>query len=126
MQLQLSEEDASFRDEMRAFFTTKVSQDIRDAVAERRELTREQIVESQRTLNAAGLAVPHWPEEHRATTLGVLLVRMVAETAQHAGHADIVREMIDGQAGNDSNFADDVDFVEFTSQVQRAADSFRS
>ncbi|MEP7088951.1 MAG: acyl-CoA dehydrogenase family protein [Nocardioidaceae bacterium] len=63
MQLELSPEDAAFRDEMRTFFTTQVSQDIRDAVAERRELTKEQIVESQQTLNAAGLAVPHWPEE---------------------------------------------------------------
>ena len=63
MQLELSAEDAAFRDEMRTFFTTQVSQEIRDAVAERRELTREQIVESQQTLNAAGLAVPHWPEE---------------------------------------------------------------
>jgi len=63
MQLELSPEDAAFRDEMRDFFTTKVDQDIRDAVAERRELTREQIVRSQQTLNAAGLAVPHWPVE---------------------------------------------------------------
>lgn len=30
-----------------------------------------------------------------------LLVRVVAETAQHAGHADTLREMIDGRAGND-------------------------
>jgi hypothetical protein len=63
MQLELSPEDAAFRDEMRAFFTTRIPQDIRDAVAERRELTKEQVVESQRTLNAAGLAVPHWPVE---------------------------------------------------------------
>ena len=63
MQLELSPEDAAFRDEMRDFFTTKVDQDIRDAVAERRELSKEQIVRSQQTLNAAGLAVPHWPEE---------------------------------------------------------------
>jgi alkylation response protein AidB-like acyl-CoA dehydrogenase len=63
MQLHLSAEDAAFREEMRAFFRTQVSQEIRDAVAEGRELTREQIVESQRTLNAAGLAVPHWPVE---------------------------------------------------------------
>jgi hypothetical protein len=34
--------------------------------------------------------------------------------------------MIDGQAGNDVNFADDVDYVAFTAQVQSAADSFRS
>jgi alkylation response protein AidB-like acyl-CoA dehydrogenase len=63
MQLELSAEDAAFRDEMRTFFTTEVPQDIRDAVAGRRELTKEQVVRSQRTLNAAGLAVPHWPEE---------------------------------------------------------------
>jgi Protein of unknown function (DUF664) len=70
-------------------------------------------------------AVPHWPEDRRATTLGVLLIRMVAETAQHAGHADIIREMIDGQAGNDANFADDVDWNEFVATVQAAADPFR-
>jgi alkylation response protein AidB-like acyl-CoA dehydrogenase len=63
MRLALSDEDAAFREEMRSFFTTKVDQDIRDAVAERRELSKEQIVRSQQTLNAAGLAVPHWPEE---------------------------------------------------------------
>jgi alkylation response protein AidB-like acyl-CoA dehydrogenase len=63
MQLELSAEDAAFREEMRTFFTTQVDQDIRDAVAARRELTKEQMVRSQQTLNAAGLAVPHWPEE---------------------------------------------------------------
>jgi len=63
MQLELSPEDAAFRDEMRTFFTTKVPQEIRDAVAARRELTRDQIVEAQQVLNAHGLAVPHWPEE---------------------------------------------------------------
>lgn len=63
MQLQLSEEMKAFREEMRTFFTTEVSEEIRTAVAEQRELTKEQIVESMRTLNAAGLAVPHWPVE---------------------------------------------------------------
>ncbi|HET9829952.1 MAG TPA: acyl-CoA dehydrogenase family protein [Nocardioidaceae bacterium] len=63
MQLELSAEDAAFREEMRTFFITQVPQDIRDAVAERRELSKDQIVLSQRVLNAAGLAVPHWPQE---------------------------------------------------------------
>ena len=63
MQLALSAEDAEFRDEMREFFTTKIPQEIRDAVRDRTELTREQIVESMQALNAQGLAVPNWPVE---------------------------------------------------------------
>jgi alkylation response protein AidB-like acyl-CoA dehydrogenase len=63
MQLELSAEDAAFREEMRTFFTTQVPQDVRDTVAARGELSRDQLVRSQRALNAAGLAVPHWPEE---------------------------------------------------------------
>ncbi len=63
MRLRLSDEDATFRAEMREFFTTKVPQEIRDTVAARQHLTRDQMVESHRILNAAGLAVPHWPVE---------------------------------------------------------------
>jgi alkylation response protein AidB-like acyl-CoA dehydrogenase len=63
MRLQLSPEDAAFRAEMRSFFRTRVPESIRDTVARRHELTREQHVESQRILSAAGLAVPHWPVE---------------------------------------------------------------
>ncbi|MFI6904114.1 DinB family protein [Nonomuraea sp. NPDC050394] len=43
--------------------------------------------------------VPWWPEERRHPTLHLLLVHMTAETNRHAGHADIVRELIDGAAG---------------------------
>ena len=63
MRLELTPEDAAFREEMRTFFTTQVPQEIRDAVASRRELSKEMWVQSQRILNAAGLAVPSWPVE---------------------------------------------------------------
>ena len=63
MQLHLSPEDQAFRDEMRTFFTTKVPQSIRDDVAAHRDVSKEQYVEVQQILNAAGLAVPHWPAE---------------------------------------------------------------
>ncbi|MCU1615243.1 MAG: acyl-CoA dehydrogenase domain protein [Frankiales bacterium] len=63
MRLQLSPELEQFRAEMRTFFTTQVPQSIRDTVAAGRHLTREQYIETQRILNAAGLAVPHWPVE---------------------------------------------------------------
>jgi hypothetical protein len=43
--------------------------------------------------------VPWWPEERRETTLHHVLVRVIGDTNRHAGHADIVRELIDGTAG---------------------------
>jgi uncharacterized damage-inducible protein DinB len=43
--------------------------------------------------------VPWWPEERRQVTLHLILVHMCVEMARHAGHADIVRELIDGTAG---------------------------
>ena len=49
-------------------------------------------------LDAAG-QVPWWPEERRDVTLQQILVHMCVETAQHLGHADILRELIDGTAG---------------------------
>ncbi len=63
MQLHLSPEDQAFRDEMRTFFTTQVPKTIRDDVAAHRDVSKEAYVEAQRVLNAAGLAVPHWPVE---------------------------------------------------------------
>lgn len=69
--------------------------------------------------------VPWWSQP--TTTLGVLLVRMLAKTAQHAGHADIVRELIDGQAGNtEDQLGDDPVFWEqFTSRISDAAAEFK-
>jgi len=61
--LQLSPELEAFREEMRTFFTTQVPQEIRDHVAAHRELSKDDYVRAQRALNAAGLAVPHWPVE---------------------------------------------------------------
>lgn len=49
-------------------------------------------------LDAPG-TVPWWPEERRQVTLHQILVHMVAERAHHLGHADILRELIDGTAG---------------------------
>ncbi|MDN3242811.1 DinB family protein [Glycomyces tritici] len=55
--------------------------------------------------------VPWWPTERSTVTLGQILTHMVAETHRHAGHADIVREGIDGaigmRQGNDNLGRDD-------------------
>ncbi|MEU9836105.1 DinB family protein [Streptosporangium sp. NPDC048047] len=49
-------------------------------------------------LDATG-RVPWWPEGRDEVTLHRILIHMIAETDRHAGHADIVRELIDGAAG---------------------------
>lgn len=49
-------------------------------------------------LDAPGL-VPWWSPERRAVTLHQILVHLCVETARHAGHADILREHLDGLAG---------------------------
>ncbi|WP_217554321.1 DinB family protein [Streptomyces sp. GbtcB6] len=49
-------------------------------------------------LDATG-HVPWWPEERREVTLHHILVRVISDTQRHAGHADIVRELIDGSVG---------------------------
>jgi alkylation response protein AidB-like acyl-CoA dehydrogenase len=63
MQLALTEEEAAFREEMRTFFTTKIPQEIRDTIASGRHVGKDGIIETQRILNEAGLAVPNWPVE---------------------------------------------------------------
>ena len=58
---------------------------------------------TQATVDALPLTVvgrvPWWPADGAEVTLHRLLLHVVAETHRHAGHADLVREMLDGQAG---------------------------
>lgn len=49
-------------------------------------------------LDASG-TVPWWPEGRREVTLHEILVHLIAETHRHAGHADIVRELVDDATG---------------------------
>jgi uncharacterized damage-inducible protein DinB len=49
-------------------------------------------------LDDTGL-VPWWPEDRRVVSLHQILVHITTETHRHAGHADILRELIDGAAG---------------------------
>jgi len=51
----------------------------------------------------------------------------VAETAQHAGHAEILREGLDGQGGRDAeSFGDDVTWTAYVARIHEAADPFRT
>jgi hypothetical protein len=50
-------------------------------------------------LDALG-TVPWWSPETATTSLHRIMVHMIAETNRHAGHADILRELIDGSVGH--------------------------
>ncbi|MFF6887949.1 DinB family protein [Streptomyces sp. NPDC012421] len=43
--------------------------------------------------------VPWWPKPHADTNLFAVLVHVLGETVRHAGHADILREGLDGRTG---------------------------
>lgn len=64
-----------------------------ERVAAHADVTIEQL-----GLDAVG-RVPWWPAERSTVTLHRVLLHVVAETNRHAGHADIVRELLDGNAG---------------------------
>ncbi|HZR53800.1 MAG TPA: DinB family protein [Streptosporangiaceae bacterium] len=72
--------------------------------------------------------VPHWPSPHDEVTLHMILVHVLAETHRHAGHADIVRELIDGNVGllrNNSNLPDKPAWEEHWNRVETAAKQAR-
>ncbi|MGW0935069.1 DinB family protein [Streptomyces sp. NPDC002666] len=73
--------------------------------------TRDQIIgfyrrtweHSDATINELALDapghVPWWPEPYLSTNLFAVMTHVLSETVRHAGHADILREAIDGRTG---------------------------
>jgi uncharacterized damage-inducible protein DinB len=85
---------------------------------------------SDETIHALGLDarghVPWWPADRSEVTLHQILVHVVSETNRHAGHADIVRELIDGIAGlqaDDDNLRirDQASWEKYRNQLERVA-----
>ena len=61
MDLTFTAEERAFRAELREFFHTEIPERIRRKIREGLHASKEEQVETQRILNARGLAVPHWP-----------------------------------------------------------------
>ncbi|MEI8238266.1 MAG: DinB family protein [Actinomycetota bacterium] len=76
-------------------------------------------------LDAIGV-VPWWPEDRQQVSLHRILVHITTETHRHAGHADIVRELIDGTAGLRAEATnlpdgDPASWHEYVQRVEQAA-----
>ncbi|MFD3748026.1 acyl-CoA dehydrogenase family protein [Nocardia sp. NPDC058633] len=63
MKLALTEDEVAFRDKLREFYRTQIPAEFREKLRQGVELSRDEIVQSQRILNAHGLATPNWPVE---------------------------------------------------------------
>jgi len=69
--------------------------------------------------------VPWWGE-NGDVTLQRILVHMIAEAQRHAGHADIIRELIDGRAGRQagsSNLPPEMGDDDWAAHRQRVEDA---
>jgi hypothetical protein len=94
------------------------------------ELYRRVWAHADETIDTLGLEaagrVRWWAPERQRVSLHRILVHVTAETHRHAGHADIVRELIDGAAGlraNGSNLPPgDADWwAAYRDRLERAA-----
>lgn len=78
-----------------------------------------------RPLDAPG-RVPWWPEERADVTLHQVMVHVIVDLARHAGHADILREEVDGAAGmaraNDN--LPDTDWSAYVARLNQLAERF--
>jgi alkylation response protein AidB-like acyl-CoA dehydrogenase len=61
--LNFTDEERAFRQEVRDFLNSSLPSDLRQKMIERRHLGKEDTVRWQRILNARGWAVPNWPVE---------------------------------------------------------------
>ncbi len=67
MEMILSQEDAAFRDEVRAFIATKLPPEIKRKIEKGIKLAKEDFVRWQKILFEKGWIAPNWPKEHGGT-----------------------------------------------------------
>ena len=71
--------------------------------------------------------VPWWPPDRADVTLQRIIVHVTEDVARHAGHADILREQIDGATGMNtvnSNIPDGYDWSAYIAKLTALADRY--
>jgi pimeloyl-CoA dehydrogenase large subunit len=84
MDLRFTPEETAFRDEVRAFMDEKLPASIRNKLIDGRRLTKDDIIEWQRILNARGWAVPNWPKEWGGTGWSPVEIYLFRDEMQQA------------------------------------------
>ncbi len=84
MDLNFTPEEVAFREEARRFFRDEFPADLREKTAAGHPLSKEEMVRSQRTLNARGWAVPNWPKEWGGQDWTPVQVYMYQDEMQQA------------------------------------------
>lgn len=77
-------------------------------------------------LDAVG-RVPWWGPGGREVTLHRVMVHVIYDVARHAGHVDIMRELIDGEVGmqpGDANVPEGYDWPGYVHRLTSLADRF--
>ena len=77
-------------------------------------------------LDALG-RVPWWPEDRNPVTLQRIIVHVIVDLVRHVGHADILREQIDGAAGlraDASNLPQLQDWPAYVAKLTALAERF--
>ncbi|UJV45692.1 DinB family protein [Streptomyces sp. AMCC400023] len=80
---------------------------------------------SELPLDAPG-HVPWWAEPHADTNLFAVMVHVLGESIRHAGHADILREGLDGRTGLRAEHEQRIDeeaHAAYRAKIERAARS---
>jgi hypothetical protein len=101
--------------------------------------TRDQIIgfyrrtweHSDATIHELPLDAPGhvwWPEPHRTPNLFAIMVHVLGESIRHAGHADILREGLDGRTGlraGNEQVIDEEARAAYCAKIDQAARSAR-
>lgn len=77
-------------------------------------------------LDALG-RVPWWREDRNPVTLQSIMLHVIVDLARHVGHADIIREEIDGAAGlhaKVSNLPEQQDWSAYVAKLTALAERF--
>ena len=84
MDLSFTPDELAFREEARRFFRTEVPETIRAKLRDGEHLSKEDIVTTQRILNARGWATPNWPVEWGGQPWSPVQVYMYQDEMQQA------------------------------------------